>query len=342
MLAAARRELEQIGAARATASAVGTSLTMSPNLLLNPGAEFGIDSPSGNSAVSVPGWELTGTPTVIEYGASRNGWPTGVSFAMPTLPTFMGYPQASSGPPDGGAQFFGGGNVATATLTQTVDLSAAAAEIDLGGVNFGLSGWLGGYLFNPSAASVQVSFLDSNRTYLGSASIGPVSMWDRWLQTGFKERHTAGALPEGTRFAQVVVNLEACNPIPIAFNADYNPAFADNISFTVSADLPAPGDPVPAPSVVGELDHLFMVYMENKGYDQIVGSPNAPFLNSLINAYGFADDYYGLTHPSLPNYYPIVGGTDYGLTYNCASPATTPWWPISTPPARPGGRTLRA
>lgn len=320
VLAAARREFEQVGSGRVAASAVGNSLVVSPNLLLNPGAEFGDDSPSGNSAVSIPGWELTGTPTVIEYGASRNSWPTGVSFAMPTLPTFMGYPQASSGPPNGGAQFFGGGNVATATLTQTVDLNAIGADIDLGGVNYNLSGWLGGYLFNPSAASVQVSFLDANRTYLGASSIGPVTMWDRWLQTGFKERHSAGLLPEGTRYAQVVVNLEACNPIKFGFNAAYNPAFADNISFAVSADLPAPPDPTPAPSVVGALDHVYMVYMENKGYNQIVGSPNAPFTNSLINAYGFSSNSYGLTHPSLPNYYPIVGGTDYGLTYNCASP----------------------
>jgi len=57
--------------------------------------------------------------------------------------------------------------------------------------------------------------------------------------------------------------------------------------------------------------------MENKGYGDILGSPNAPYLNSLINAYGFADNYYGLTHPSLPNYYPVIGGTDYGLTYEC-------------------------
>jgi len=63
-----------------------------------------------------------------------------------------------------------------------------------------------------------------------------------------------------------------------------------------------------------------MVYGENKGYDDIVGSPNAPFLNSLINAYGFADNYYALTHGSSPNYYPIVGGTDFGLTYNCGTP----------------------
>lgn len=44
------------------------------------------------------------------------------------------------------------------------------------------------------------------------------------------------------------------------------------------------------------------------------GSPNAPFLNSLINAYGSATAYPTLTHPSLPNYYPVIGGTDFGLS----------------------------
>ena len=42
---------------------------------------------------------------------------------MPDLPSFMSFPKANSGPPDGGVQFFGGGNVASSTLTQLVDLS---------------------------------------------------------------------------------------------------------------------------------------------------------------------------------------------------------------------------
>ena len=40
----------------------------SPNLLVNPGAEFGDPSLSGYSSVTVPGWTVTGTPTVIQYG----------------------------------------------------------------------------------------------------------------------------------------------------------------------------------------------------------------------------------------------------------------------------------
>jgi hypothetical protein len=70
-------------------------------------------------------------------------------------------------------------------------------------------------------------------------------------------------------------------------------------------------------STVGDLDHVFMVYMENKGFTDVVGSPNATYLNSLINAYGFGSNYYALTHPSDPNYYPILGGSDFGVNYNC-------------------------
>ena len=316
VLHVARREARRSVAWGARASATTSqSLATSPNLLVNPGAEIGDPSLSGNSSVSIPGWTVTGTPTVIKYGSPRNMWPVGLSFATPDLPPFMGFPTTSSGAGD--TQFFGGGNVATSTLTQTVTLTAASAA----GVTFDLSAQLGGWLINPGAASVTVNFLDANKLYLGTASIGPVTMLDRLFQTVLKDRSTTGTLPTGTQFAQVTVNLKAWNPIFPGLNADYNSAFADNISFTVSDPglAPTPAPPDPPASKVGALDHVFMVYVENKGYNDIVGSPNAPFLNSLINAYGFADNYYALTHGSSPNYYPIVGGTDFGLTYNCAS-----------------------
>ena len=318
VLGVARRETRRATPRVATASATtAQTLAASPNLLANPGAETGDPSLSGFSAVSIPGWTVTGTPTVIQYGTPRNFWPVGLSFAMPDFPPFLGFPSAQSAPPDAGDQFFGGGNVASATLTQTVDLSAAKDEINLGTVTFNLGGDLGGFIFDPSAASVKVDFLDANKTYLGSAGIGPVTALERWLQTGFRERTTSGTLPVGTQYAQVTLDLRDHNPRILGPRARYNNAYADNLSFTISADLPAPADPAPPVSVVGELDHVYMVYMENKGYSDIVGSPNAPFLNSLINAYGLADNYYALTHGSLPNYYPIVGGTDFGITYNC-------------------------
>ena len=320
-LTVARRETRK-PTLRAAAAPTTTAqdLTTSPNLLANPGAEVGDPSLSGFSAVSIPGWTVTGTPTVIQYGTLRNFWPVGLSSATPDFPPFLGFPSAQSAPLNAGNQFFGGGNVASATLTQTVDLSAAKDQIDQGSVTFTLGADLGGFIFDPSAASVKVDFLDANKTYLGSATIGPVTALNRWLQTGFQARTTSGTLPVGTQYAQVTLDLRDRNPRILGPRARYNNAYADNLSFTISTDLPAPADPAPPVSAVGQLDHVFMVYVENKGYNDIVGSPNAPFLNSLINAYGLADNYYALTHGSSPNYYPIVGGTDYGITYNCASP----------------------
>ncbi|MGB0972564.1 MAG: alkaline phosphatase family protein, partial [Mycobacterium sp.] len=318
-----RREIDQAFLAPSEAAqqaAAQVVAAQSPNLLVNPGAEEGDASPSGNSAVAVPGWTWKGTPTVLEYGGLRNSWPLGLPFPLPNLPQFMGWPQPIAGPPDGGAQMFGGGNVADSQLTQTVDLSAAAADIDTGDVTYNLSGWLGGWLANLSNASVKVDFLDVNKTYLDTASIGSVGVLDRLFMTGLLERQTSGSVPTGTRYAQVDVILDQVNIFPLGINVDYNSAFADNISFTISADLPAPGPATPPVSTVGELDHVFMVYMENKGFTDIVGNPSAPFLNSLINAYGFADNFFGSTHPSLPNYYQVVGGTDYGITYECEKP----------------------
>jgi len=111
----------------------------------------------------------------------------------------------------------------------------------------------------------------------------------------------------------VVVTLKDRNPVI----GNYNNAYADNISFTVGPALPPPPPPTPPLSKVGSLEHVFMIYLENHGVKDIVGSRNAPYINGLINNYGYGDNYYAQTHPSLPNYYPILGGSDFGFNYNC-------------------------
>jgi hypothetical protein len=284
----------------------------SPNLLVNPGAEFGDPSLTGYSSVSIPGWTVSGTPTVVRYGTIGR-WPSPLSNPAPPFPKFLQFPRPGEGPPDGGAQFFGGGNVATATLTQTVDLSGAAAQIDTGTLNYTLSGWLGGFLEDPSEASVNVEFLTASQSPLGANKIGPVGVLERRFRTGLLQRTAVGTIPAGTRSAVVVVTLKDCNPSP----SHYNNAYADNLSFTVGAALPAPPPPAPPASKVGPLDHVFMVYLENHGVKDIVGSRNADYINGLINQSGYGSNYFALTHPSLPNYYPILGGSDFGVGWNC-------------------------
>ena len=48
--------------------------------------------------------------------------------------------------------------------------------------------------------------------------------------------------------------------------------------------------------------------MENHSYGDIVGSPNAPFINSLIAGCGLATNFHNITHVSLPNYLGAVSG----------------------------------
>ncbi|HJP77457.1 MAG TPA: alkaline phosphatase family protein [Pseudonocardiaceae bacterium] len=61
-------------------------------------------------------------------------------------------------------------------------------------------------------------------------------------------------------------------------------------------------------------DHVFELVEENHGFDQIIGNPAAPTLNRLADAYGYASHYYGVTHPSGPNYVAMLGGGTFGVT----------------------------
>src|SRR6516162_1211185 len=62
-------------------------------------------------------------------------------------------------------------------------------------------------------------------------------------------------------------------------------------------------------------DHIFLIMMENHGYLQIVGNPNEPYLNNLINSgqVSLATNYFAIGHPSLTNYLEIVGGSNFGI-----------------------------
>jgi phosphatidylinositol-3-phosphatase len=60
-------------------------------------------------------------------------------------------------------------------------------------------------------------------------------------------------------------------------------------------------------------DHVFIIMMENTGYDTLVGSPNAPFINFAAATTGLATNYFGVTHPSQPNYIAATSGALNGV-----------------------------
>lgn len=70
--------------------------------------------------------------------------------------------------------------------------------------------------------------------------------------------------------------------------------------------------------------HVILIMMENHGTDTLLGNKeDAPFLNELITEPGvrYATQYYGVTHPSLPNYLALAAGDDMGIHDDCKAGA---------------------
>ena len=58
--------------------------------------------------------------------------------------------------------------------------------------------------------------------------------------------------------------------------------------------------------------------MENHSLENVLGNTSeAPYLNSLAASNGLATGYSGVSHPSLPNYLAMVGGSTFGVTDDC-------------------------
>ncbi len=304
--------------AQAASAGAATPVTSGPNLIVNGGAESGMAAGSGYDTVTIPGWNIAGMPTVVRYGQHTDGvigtagTPRGLAVAG-TFPT-----AATPGPSSRGRQLFVGGQDGSDTLVQTVSLAGAARAIARGHVRFTLGGWLGGNLVNGSTTRVTVTFRSAGGRSLASSTIGPVTVLDRTSLTALLERELTGTVPAAARSARVTLTMTDATPPNQYLANSYNDAYADNLSLRISARLLAPPAPVSPPSRVGRLDHVFMVFMENEGFTDIVGNSAAPYLNSLIRRNGLATDYHGVEHPSDDNYVAFFGGSTYGIDANCA------------------------
>ena len=64
---------------------------------------------------------------------------------------------------------------------------------------------------------------------------------------------------------------------------------------------------------IPHLDHVFLIMLENHGYDQIIGNNNAPFINQMARQKNLATNFFAVGHPSLTNYLEVVGGSNFGV-----------------------------
>ena len=274
--------------------------TSSPNLLVDPGFEsIATCSQTGLDGMTVPGWTITsGMPNGVCYGAP-GGFPT----------------SATPGPSNRGNVFITGGATGNSGLEQTVDVSAAASSIDTGTVSYNLNGWLGGYSSQGDDVALTATFKNASGASLGSSTLGPVTPAQRNNTTELLYQQGTGQLPVGTR--SVTVSLAFT-----WYAGNTTDGYADNLSFTIGATIPAPSLTPPS-STVPRFDHVFVVYMENQDYENIIGNTSqAPYINSLLSKGSSLTQSYATTHPSDPNYVALAAGSLYGLTGNSVSTTT--------------------
>jgi hypothetical protein len=201
----------------------GAQITLDQNAIVNPGAELGPGSPSGNDVEPVPGWTTTDNFTVVQYGAS----------AAPVVAPGPGFGLNffSGGP--GGVYVNPGDPVYTDQATQFIDVSNIASAIDSGQIDFSMSGYFGGYLAQNDNASLYATFLNgSNTTISTSAVIGGFNSTARNDLSILLYDSTAGVIPVGTRSVEITLLMTK-------EEGYYDDGYADNLSF-VANGAPSP------------------------------------------------------------------------------------------------------
>jgi hypothetical protein len=89
---------------------------------------------------------------------------------------------------------------------------------------------------------------------------------------------------------------------------------AVTLALSASAPAPSAGEPARGRDRVPELDHVFVIVLENHnsftsfGSIGILDNPKAPKITALASTYNFASNYHGVWHPSLPNYVAMITG----------------------------------
>jgi uncharacterized protein (TIGR03437 family) len=177
------------------------------NLVVNGDAESSPGAPSGTAPASITGWTVSGGPQVLRY--SDNG-----RMSISTI-----------GPANRGLNYFGGSDTAKASLTQKIDISAAASGIDAGTLSYDASGYIG--ITGGDTSSMIVTLQNASGGTITSFTFGPLD--PNTYANGIYFQRKMGQVPNGTRSVTVEVDLARTS----GSNDD---ATADNISFMLNSD----------------------------------------------------------------------------------------------------------
>jgi hypothetical protein len=200
------------------------------NLLANPNAEQGVYI--GQDA-DFPAFGIYSTPewTVTQGEFRAASYADGNSITLN---------QSTPGPPDEGNLYFFGGDVATSSGSQLINLSSFSSAIAAGTTKFTLAGWFGGFLTQTDQADVSVQFEDSASNAIGSiTTVGPVTEANRGGVSELLHRATTAIVPSTATYALVTLTM-------IRGAGTANNGSADDLIFSItvsgSASAILPGD----------------------------------------------------------------------------------------------------
>jgi hypothetical protein len=211
------------------------------NLLVNPGGEDGAASPTGASTGAIPDWNVSGhSPAVVRYG-TPGGFPS------------------SAGPSVAGGQFFSGGNntpdsgtfVNEVGMSQSIDVTGAASEINAGTAQASMTVCLGGYANQDDFVGVDFEADGGSGTTTFSQPIGASpargpSAAQRANQTKLLPVAVVGNLPPHTTSVLVLATFARTSGL-----GTYNDGYADNFQVTLSPSGTAAPKPLGCPQSVG-------------------------------------------------------------------------------------------
>src|SRR5471030_2066406 len=72
-------------------------------------------------------------------------------------------------------------------------------------------------------------------------------------------------------------------------------------------------------------DHIIIVMEENHGFNELIGSTNAPYINELAQQGALFTQSHGISHPSQPNYLALYAGSMQGITNDACLQNITPY-----------------
>jgi predicted secreted protein len=114
---------------------------------------------------------------------------------------------------------------------------------------------------------------------------------------------TSGSLPTGLTLAATTGVIGGTPTAAGTF--PFSVKVSDNAGNSAFAPLTIV---ITATTAAAPFGHIVIVLEENTNYTNVVGSSQAPYLNSLMTQYGSATQYYANTHPSIGNYMMLTTG----------------------------------